>query len=407
MSVLVRKGSGLVLGFLRLTLEKLARLFPVRVRKGLTPAYLKFMSIAYSISAFPNPAGRSPFEISSRRAVALAEIRRLIRQEIKVERSRWSLLRHYEESPSEIANLCFKEKGIYPISLSIPRIWHRLPASPKQMSRVISTVFPGEKYSFSVLEDYMHQYSSSALAVTHKKGGWDCFRHLEIMSAGSIPLMPDIQECPRFTMVHYPKNTMSQVVRKLSLGKLPDDSVYKFFSDWTREHLSSAAMVDYIFNTLNLNPKRVLFADEQLPKRADYLSVFTLIGLMQTKAYHVDVAFPVEYIFEDWRGDSGKLYGRGFGFGKVVKSEKPDVYWCSKGTCEGPPNMDDHYEIKSNYDVLVIGDLSANRAFAKRVDSEFLTMEKVYLRGNDLAPTRSEYRWLKSLRGHVFSREIY
>jgi hypothetical protein len=41
------------------------------------------------------------------------------------------------------------------------------------------------------------------------------------------------------------------------------------------------------------------------------------------------------------------------------------------------------------------------------LDAEPGMAKKIYLRGDDLAPTANEYRWLRSLSGSVFSREIY
>ena len=310
-----------------------------------------------------------------------------------------------EENPLEVSRDCFRTLGLYPISFSIPLLgqesdWHK-------KDRILSQVFPGEPYAFDSHEDYMHQYNSSVLGLTHKKGGWDCFRHLEIISAGSLPLMPDILACPRFTMVHYPKSAMLTVLKNYTEGMLPDSSVNTFFFNWAQEHLTSEAMVRNIFQVLRLVPKRVLFLDELLPERADYLSVLTLIGLMQDESYHVDVAYPVDYIFSDWSGDVSQMYGRGFGYTKVLGKSKSKTPWCSIGTCDSPPTPGTNGYYSECFDTMVVGDISANRNLTKMLDSEIGGPAKIYLRGDDLAPTTSEYLWLRSLSGSVFSREIY
>lgn len=385
----------------------ISRIFSPQIRRTLTPAYLKIMKAIYRIASFPHPAGASVFENISRRKTLLAEIRRVTEPTSWSAGETWSITSEKEGDVLAVSSRCHEEMGVYPISFSIPKIWQERSGSQTEMAYPVSPVFPGQAYSYSVLEDYMNQYSKSALAVTHKKGGWDCFRHLEIISAGSLPLMPDIEDCPPYTMVHYPKKVMAKIAKRLKSGLVPDDSVYEFVYNWARRNLTSIAMARYIFEALKVSPKRILFLDEVLPKRADYLSVFTLIGLMQEPSWHVDVAFPVEYIFQDWQGDASGLYGRGFGFAKVLETTKPGNYWCSRGTCATPPDWKDGGQNLSHFDVVLVGDLSANRLLTQSVDSRFKSSTKAYLRGDDLAPTRSEYKWIKSLEGRVFSREIY
>ena len=387
--------------------EVKSRIFSPRIRRALNPAYLKIMRAIYWIASFPRPVGASVFENNSKRKALLAEIRRVTEPASRSGGEAWSITSEEEGHVLAVSKRCHQEMGVYPISFSIPKIWQERPGSQTEMAYPVSPVFPGQAYSYSVLEDYMDQYSKSALAVTHKKGGWDCFRHLEIISAGSLPLMPDIEYCPPYTMVHYPKEVMAKIAKRLQSGLVPDDSVYEFVHNWARRNLTSIAMARYIFEALNVSPKRILFLDEGLPKRADYLSVFTLIGLLQDPSWHVDVAFPVEYIFQDWQGDASGLYGRGFGFAKALETTKPGNYWCSRGTCATPPKWNNGGPNPSHFDVVLVGDLSANRLLTQSVDSRFKSSTRAYLRGDDLAPTRSEYKWIKSLEGRVFSREIY
>jgi hypothetical protein len=47
--------------------------------------------------------------------------------------------------------------------------------------------------------------SRSLFAVTFKKSGWDCMRHLEIMAAGALPVFTDIADLPAGTMAAYPR----------------------------------------------------------------------------------------------------------------------------------------------------------------------------------------------------------
>ena len=44
---------------------------------------------------------------------------------------------------------------------------------------------------------YRKDLEGSLFALTFKKAGWDCLRHLEILSAGCLPLFTDIVNCPK------------------------------------------------------------------------------------------------------------------------------------------------------------------------------------------------------------------
>ena len=382
----------------------LARSLPVNLLNFLISSFTKFKFLFYAMAAFPHSAGWSPIQNPKWRRRTLESIKS---QKFSVEAATAPPLYRAAEFERilEISRDCFQAKGIYPISFSIPLLGQRVDDLAKQ--RVLSRVFPGEPYAFDSFTDYVDQYSTSVYGLTHKKGGWDCFRHLEIISAGSLPLMPDVRACPEFTMVHYPKSAMLSVLENYKRGALPGSNVNSFFYEWSLNHLTSKAMVKNIFEVLGLAPKRVLFIDELLPERADYLSVLTLIGLMQSESYHVDVAFPVDYIFSDWQGDAGGLYGRGFGYSKVFDRTESRTPWCSTGTCASPPKAGAKGLFSEGFDTLVVGDISANLTYTKIIDAEPGMAKKIYLRGDDLAPTANEYRWLRSLSGSIFSREIY
>lgn len=361
--------------------------------------------ITYALRAMPNSTGKSPIQKSNWRKSTL---KRFKSNEISSRNHETFLLDKQSSAQNIIdtSRLCYQNKGIYPISFSVPTYYSNKDGGDIK-ERLLSHVIPGEAYAYNSLQDYLNQYSTSVFGLTHKKGGWDCFRHLEIISTGCLPVMPDIEFCPEFTMVHYPKAEMAQVVRAFERGRRPDPSVYEFFSSWAQAHLSSRSMMRQIFEVLGKSPKRLLFFDQALPLRADYLSVFALIGLLQNEDYHVDVAFPVDYIFSHWTGEPSRLYGKGFGYSKVIGQDYIGNSWCSKGTCQTPPIMGSHGSLPDGYDTIVIGDLSSNRLAVSRFESQNRETLVVYLRGDDLAPTRSEYKWLKTLSGSVFSREIY
>jgi len=47
---------------------------------------------------------------------------------------------------------------------------------------------------------------------THKKGGWDCLRHYEILGCRSIPVFVDLMHCPKNICTHLPKDLLLNVL---------------------------------------------------------------------------------------------------------------------------------------------------------------------------------------------------
>jgi hypothetical protein len=108
----------------------------------------------------------------------------------------------------QVARECFLCEGYYPISFSWPR---KFEAPQGSKSRAVSTTIPYVPYSFQDSADYYASYTYAVLAITQKKGGWDCFRHLEIIGAGCVPLFLHAGKIPKYTMIHYPKQLLKTV----------------------------------------------------------------------------------------------------------------------------------------------------------------------------------------------------
>ena len=83
-----------------------------------------------------------------------------------------------------VAQEIYSSRQIWPISFSYPI---EAKVDPAEKSGGLSPVFPGHSYSFSDPDQYIQSYGAYDFALTHKKAGWDCFRHLEICFSGAIP----------------------------------------------------------------------------------------------------------------------------------------------------------------------------------------------------------------------------
>tara|TARA_Y100000389_G_C17471376_1_gene531550 strand:+ start:8012 stop:9010 length:999 start_codon:yes stop_codon:yes gene_type:complete len=98
-----------------------------------------------------------------------------------------------------------------PISFTYPKL--ELPNQVKLLSEKTQLLAPMDprylnSYIFNEL-DYLEQYSRSIFGTTTKKSGWDCMRHYEILSRGTLLYFPGVEEKPGLTMNNFP--TLSQI----------------------------------------------------------------------------------------------------------------------------------------------------------------------------------------------------
>lgn len=77
-------------------------------------------------------------------------------------------------------------------------------------TQTCATVVPGhlDTYVFENENDYYLDYQKSYYGITHKKGGWDCMRHYEIIFNNCMPFFTDIEECPNNTLTFLPKDLL-------------------------------------------------------------------------------------------------------------------------------------------------------------------------------------------------------
>jgi len=305
----------------------------------------------------------------------------------------------------DLANECFEEFGVKPISFSFPESLSRTPVPPIHS---ISPVIPGHAYSYNSPDEYFRQYSESALAITHRKAGWDCFRHVEILAAGSVPLMLDSKEIPKFSMIHYPKAALTQVAENVQQTRgTPDQTTQLAFRQYFEQNLTTKVMATYLLESAGLHDaQKILFVDRSLPALADYQSVLTLIGLKELLGQSCSVVFPVDYIYNDWQGSGRELYGRGFGYTRSVDATSRtrielDVL-SSKNTPPAQPGFDN----KEKYDAVVIGNIALNTDLAVALLNEFPTQKTIWIHGGDSPPNQDLYRLIKDSGTQAFIRAI-
>lgn len=141
----------------------------------------------------------------------------------------------------------------YPISFAIPscNLVNSVPEKTKEMAYII----PGQKetYIYHQEEDYYKGYQNAKFALTVKKAGWDCMRHYEILANGCIPYFPNIERCPMFTMLYFPKELIKET-NFLYEHKLFSDSSYQYYAsmllEYTRHFLTTKKLAQYVLSFL-------------------------------------------------------------------------------------------------------------------------------------------------------------
>ena len=152
------------------------------------------------------------------------------------------------DNPRSRIEECVAYWNAHPISLAFPRSVTHISL---HKSRVLSEIVPGTPYRFEREDEYYHQYEDSLYAVTHRKNGWDCFRHLEILGSGCVPLMLDIGELKWHAMTHYPVRNLKSVMDHARHGPFsPPAELVEFLRDHFNTYLTARAMANYLLTTV-------------------------------------------------------------------------------------------------------------------------------------------------------------
>ncbi len=305
---------------------------------------------------------------------------------------------HQERSVLDAARECFRRDGVYPLNFSFPRP-ELMPPEIGDRPHFLSSTIPGEPFSFDSWDDYLAEYRSAYFALSTKKGGWDTFRHLEILFSGGIPLMPGLGKAHQHSLAHFPKRALIGVYESLVQNgpALPSEITQEFFRDFARSHLSCDAMARYVLQLTGLESSSILFVDESLPRRTDYLSAFTYIGLKQATGQRTQAAFEPHFLFDDFTGDTSTLYGRGFGYSRSLPATLRGSL-----TATGQTDARQLAELSASFDAIVVSNYDANRGLVDQLRQRGVPANKcVCIVGSDL-PTDFRLRHDMARSGMTF-----
>lgn len=140
--------------------------------------------------------------------------------------------------------------GIYPISFAIPgsKIVTEIPEKTKKLADYIPS-FDTSKYVYTTEEDYYNDYREAIYGITHRKSGWDCMRHYEVLGNYCIPLFADVESIPSMTMTNFPKDIISRSNKLFDTECDEQHEILANLHTYTKENLTTLKLAKYIINT--------------------------------------------------------------------------------------------------------------------------------------------------------------
>lgn len=321
---------------------------------------------------------------------------------------------------------------VFPISYSLPE--ELFPLAPPPKDKDCADIVPRERgtYKFSNEQEYMQEYSRSYYCITYKKGGWDVLRHYEIISAGCMPYMIDVEYAPLYSLYHLPKKLLLEardlpgVTLNCSAVRVTIDhrvfpkerylELLQELLDHARRFLSTKAMAQFVLNATGKPlAKRVLYlaaAKKKAPLRAqgNYNSWTLFHGFRSLLGDGAVDPYEIPFLYHQSKEyvelNKKKLYGMGFGYAFRLPPR---------------PNLDRGSlleKIEQRYfDLIIYGDPSSlvstssgQFKFLKAIQKSYRPSEIVFVHAPDIAyPRHDQQAYTPSSiyqQGTVFQREI-
>jgi hypothetical protein len=223
---------------------------------------------------------------------------------------------------------------IFPISFSIPRELV-VPYVPFKIQHTAT-----HTYQFDDSNLYLQNYRGSLFADTTLKCGWDCLRHYEILSQGTIPnfykrLEPycpnGLVDCPTYTMFNYPKKQTIRLIDKYGSLEFSDimrtssSELYEELDEllrYTRVNLTNEASADYVLSTLGVPESRKILYLANIKKNEsddNYLYNMLVTGFKNNTKGECDLYPELDHHYKSFSlEETKKMYGKGFNYTRSV-----------------------------------------------------------------------------------------
>ena len=246
---------------------------------------------------------------------------------------------------------------LYPIHFALPS--GKIIKSTPTKVKVLSNIIPGEiglsNYTYNTEESYYQEYRESMFAITHKKNGWDCMRHYEILANGCIPIFRDIDKIPNSIMTSFPKSLVKEgnlLFLDFEGKQFKDLTPYdierynilnKKLLDYTRVFLTTEKLASYILSTSNNNNvSKVLILNDSTTE--DYLADLIIHGFKNLLGTNCHEFPKKEYLYPNYKPGYNKLYGKGFTYTNTLQTTLRDDFMDN--------DIDTHIRSK-HYDLII------------------------------------------------------
>ncbi|CAK9073606.1 unnamed protein product, partial [Durusdinium trenchii] len=155
---------------------------------------------------------------------------------------------------------------IFPIGISVPSdvVASSVPKKIRVDAGFVGSSKGGQvsEYKFGPMEEarYHDFYRRHRFALTKCKGGWDAFRHPEILAMGTVPRFAGLAKAPPFTVPFIPKSLLLQAEEELRPYSKHLEAVYNAtvlqLLDHTRRCLTAESMAARVLRTMGLWPTK-------------------------------------------------------------------------------------------------------------------------------------------------------
>tara|TARA_Y100000590_G_scaffold391181_1_gene467604 strand:+ start:2365 stop:3378 length:1014 start_codon:yes stop_codon:yes gene_type:complete len=124
-----------------------------------------------------------------------------------------------------------KNENVFPLNISIPKkkIIKNLNLSPKNL---LAPLIPYryKTYIYNKENDYFNMWQNSLFGISYAYGRWwESVRYYEMLMNGCIPLILNLENCPKDTLTKLPKEELIEMFKKYSwiLNKYFPTALYK------------------------------------------------------------------------------------------------------------------------------------------------------------------------------------
>ena len=282
-----------------------------------------------------------------------------------------------------------------------------LPRKAKAFNDLIPGKLDTYKFGFENELDYRRLYSSAYFAITMKKGGWDCNRHYEILTSGTMPFFDNLNQAGKHTLSLLPKPLLyeaqqlkgvNRINMTIDLLQFNIDEYYLLLHRvlyYAKHRLTTVKVAEYILRVINYSMSSsstnhsVLYISHYQP---DYLKDFMLHGFTNIFRENFHVFQPPRYLYEYpldkmWTRNETtnyfqhKLYGLGYGY-KLCLSDYLHLYKRDKIELANETTIENNIKMKK-YSLIIYGSILRENRFYSLVKQYYESSRVVLLDGED------------------------